>query len=134
GTIAPLFSGGLVRITLLLWLCFMITLMAHYFLSSWMPVLFEAKGESATNAAMISTMYHLGGMLGGLVMSLVLDRFGFLAVAVFLALGCPAVLTIGISGLSPFLLGMVSALAGFAVLGAQFGANAAAGLIYPTSV
>jgi AAHS family 4-hydroxybenzoate transporter-like MFS transporter len=133
GSIAPLFSGGLAAITLLLWLCFATTLMANYFLNSWMAVLFEAKGISPEAAAMTTTAYHLGAAFGGLAMSMLLDRWGFLAVTGMLAVAAPALLSIGLPNLPPALLALLVGLAGFCVLGAQFGSNAAAGIIYPTA-
>lgn len=131
--IRPIFSGGLLPITLLLWLCFATALMANYFLNSWMPLLFEAKGIAPEEAALVSTAYHLGATLGGLGMSFVLDRFGFLIIALMLALAAPAIMAIGVTGVPPMVLAIFVGLAGFCVLGAQFGANAAAGLIYPTA-
>lgn len=129
----PIFSGGLAPITLLLWLVFATALMANYFLNSWMPLLFEAKGLSSADAALVSTMYHLGATVGGLAMSFVLDRFGFLVIAAMLALAAPAILSMGVAGVPPTLLALFVGLSGFCVLGAQFGVNAAAGLIYPTA-
>jgi AAHS family 4-hydroxybenzoate transporter-like MFS transporter len=131
--IAPVFARGLAAITPLLWLCFATTMLANYFLNSWMPILFEAKGIRPEDAALAATMYHFGALAGGLAMSWLLDRFGFLAIAVLLALGAPAMLAIGIEGSSPLVLAGLSAFLGFCILGAQFGTNAAAGLIYPTA-
>jgi AAHS family 4-hydroxybenzoate transporter-like MFS transporter len=133
GLIAPIFASGLAPITLLLWLSFATTLMANFFLNSWMPVLFEAKGVSPESAALITSMYHIGAVLGGLTMSLLLDRWSFLAVTGMLLAAAPAMLLIGLPGASPIALGLLVAVAGFCVLGAQFGNNAAAGLIYPTA-
>ncbi|HWL46457.1 MAG TPA: MFS transporter [Sphingomonadaceae bacterium] len=132
GTIAPLFSGGLAAITLLLWLTFAATLMANYFLNSWMAVLFEMKGIAPETAAITTTAYHLGAALGGLAMSLLLDRWGFLAVTAMLAVAGPALLSIGLPGLPTPMLAMLVGVAGFCILGAQFGSNAAAGILYPT--
>lgn len=133
GALAPIFAGGLLPVTLLLWLSFATTLMANFFLNSWMPILFEAKGLSTEEAALVTTMYHLGAALGGLAMSAFLGRFGFLAVAAMLIAAAPAMLLIGLPAASPLALGLLVALAGFCVLGAQFGNNAASGLIYPTA-
>lgn len=127
-----IFGGGLVLITPLLWLLFATALMANYFLNSWMPLVFEASGIPPAQAARISTLYHVGGTLGGIVVSLLLDRFGFAAIAVLFALAAPTITAIGFLDDSPSLLAVAVTLAGFFVLGAQFGNNAAAGLLYPT--
>ncbi len=132
--VRPLFGHGLAPITLLIWLCFATTLMANYFLNSWMPVLFEAKGITPEQSALATTVYHFGGLAGGLLMSVLLDRYGFLIIAALLAIGAPALLAIGVSDLPLPLLIACAACAGFSVLGAQFGGNAAAGLIYPTAI
>ncbi|MEI9849804.1 MAG: MFS transporter [Sphingomonas sp.] len=132
-SLAPLFSGGLASFTLLLWFTFSVTLMANHFLNSWMAVLFEAKGISPESAAMITTTYHLGAAFGGIAMGMLLDRWGFLAVVGMLSVAAPVLLLISVPGLSPVALAVLVGLAGFFVLGAQFGNNAAAGIIYPTA-
>lgn len=131
GGLRPIFGGGLAAITPLLWICFCTALMANYFLSSWMPLLFEANGVPPEKAALASSLYHVGGTVGGLAVSVLLDRFGFLAIAALFALAAPAVAAVGLPGLSHASLTLLAACAGFAVLGAQFGNNASAGLLYP---
>ncbi|MEI9852481.1 MAG: MFS transporter [Sphingomonas sp.] len=131
-SLAPLFSNGLASTTLLLWVCFAITLMANYFLTSWLPMLFERQGITPQTAALTATMFHFGAIFGALAMSVLLDRIGFLAIGGMLLAAVPAVLLIGVSGLSPIALGLIVAFAGFCVIGAQLGNNASAGLIYPT--
>lgn len=132
-SIAPLFSGGLAPFTLLLWLTFSVTLMANHFLNNWMAVLFEAKGITPEAAAMITTTYHFGAAFGGIAMGMLLDRWGFRAVMGMLLIAAPVLLLISLPGLSPVMLAILVGLAGFFVLGAQFGNNAAAGIIYPTA-
>jgi MFS transporter, AAHS family, 4-hydroxybenzoate transporter len=129
-----IFSGGLAAITPLLWVCFVMVLMANYFLNSWMPLLFQGSGLSPKAAALTSSLYHLGGTLGGLLLSVLLDRFGFVVIAVLLAIAVPSIVLIGAPGTSLVPLAVASTIAGFGVLGGQFGNNASAGLLYPTSI
>lgn len=131
--ITPLFTNGRAPMTLLLWVCFAVTLMANFFLSSWLPSLFKGIGIDDRTAALTATMYQFGGAFGGIGMSLLLDRFGFLAIGGALLLAVPAMLAIAIPGMSPVLLALSVGCAGFCVLSAQFGSNAAAGIIYPTA-
>lgn len=131
--LAQIFGGGLAWITPLLWLCFATALMANYFLNSWMPLLFQENGMPPEQAAIASTMYNVGGTVGGLLLSMMLDRFGFIAIAVLFALAGPAIAAVGMSGIPHATMAILSAAAGFAVLGAQFGNNASAGLLYPTA-
>ena len=128
-----IFSGGLAVITPLLWLCFGTALMVNYFLGSWMPLLFEQSGLPPDRAALASSIYHFGGALGGVLISLLIDRFGFVVITALFALACPAVAAIGLEGLSYEMLTLIAVIAGVGVLGAQFGNNASAGLLYPTS-
>jgi AAHS family 4-hydroxybenzoate transporter-like MFS transporter len=130
--LSRIFRGGLAIITPLLWVCFATTLMANFFLNNWMPLIFESNGVSPKEAAIASTLYHVGGTVGGVVVSVLLDRFGFAVIAVLFALAAPAIAAIGIDGISNSLLTFFAGFAGLAVLGAQFGNNACSGLIYPT--
>ncbi len=129
-----IFSHGLQWITPLLWFCFGMTLMANYFLNSWMPVLFEQMGLPPDEAALASGLYHVGGTIGGLLISVLIDRYGFVVIALLLLLAGPVVAGIGIASLSYSALLALSLAAGICVLGAQFGNNAAAGLLYPTEI
>jgi AAHS family 4-hydroxybenzoate transporter-like MFS transporter len=129
-----IFSNGLQWITPLLWFCFGVTLMANYFLNSWMPVLFVQMGLPAEEAALASGLYHVGGTIGGLLISVLIDRYGFVVIGLLLLLGGPVVAGIGIEALSYPALLALSLAAGICVLGAQFGNNAAAGLLYPTEI
>lgn len=128
-----IFSNGLALITPLLWTCFGMALMANYFLGSWMPILFESNGIPPDQAALASGFYHVGGTLGGILMSILLDRFGFVVIVALFLLACPAVAAVGLPDHSFIMLTLATTLSGVSVLGAQFGNNASAGLIYPTS-
>jgi MFS transporter, AAHS family, 4-hydroxybenzoate transporter len=129
-----LFAGGLAWITPLLWACFATALMANYFLGSFLPLIFRDSGLPAGKAALAATLYHVGGTVGGLLMSVLLDRFGFVVIALLFAVAAPAVAGLGMVPTSFGALAGLATLSGFAVLGAQFGNNAAAGLLYPTAV
>ncbi|MEP7242355.1 MAG: MFS transporter [Gammaproteobacteria bacterium] len=127
-----IFRGGLAIITPLLWICFATTLMANFFLNNWMPLIFESNGISPKEAAIASTLYHVGGTIGGVVVSVLLNKWGFVSIAALFALAGPAIAAIGLDGISNGMLTFFAGFAGFAVLASQFGNNACAGLIYPT--
>lgn len=134
GRVTELFKGGLLWITPLLWTCFAIALMANFFLNNTLPLIYDNYGIDAQEAAITATMYHAGGILGGLLLSALLDRMGFSIVVIMFALALPAMMLLGMQSLGFTVLAGVSGIAGIAVLGAQFGNNAAAGLLYPTSI
>jgi MFS transporter, AAHS family, 4-hydroxybenzoate transporter len=130
----PIFRGGLAVITPLLWMCFATTLMANYFLNNWLPLILETNGVTAKEAAVATILYHVGGTLGGIVVSVLLNKYGFAAIAALFALAAPGIAALGTPGISHGLVTFFCGFSGFAVLGAQFGNNACSGLIYPTEV
>jgi AAHS family 4-hydroxybenzoate transporter-like MFS transporter len=130
--VGDILGPGFRAITPLLWVCFVTTLMANYFLNSWMPLLFNNAGLTPEKAALASSLYHIGGTVGGLLISVLLDQFGFVVIAALFVCAAPAIAAIGGSTMSYAALAPLAAVAGLCVLGAQFGNNAAAGLLYPT--
>lgn len=131
--IKPIFSGGLAWITPLLWVCFASALMANFFLNSWLPLIFETSGMTARESGVATSLYHYGGVIGGLLVSLVLGRFGFTVIAVLFLFATLAIPAIGLPCLSFTAMASAVTLSGFCTLGAQFGNNAASGLLYPTA-
>ncbi len=129
---AQIFGPGFASITPLLWVCFVTALMANYFLNSWTPLLFNNAGLTPEKAALASSLYHIGGTVGGLLISVLLDQFGFVVIAVLFVCAAPAIAAIGGSTMSFGAIAPLATVAGLCVLGAQFGNNAAAGLLYPT--
>jgi AAHS family 4-hydroxybenzoate transporter-like MFS transporter len=131
--LAQLYGPGMRLITPLLWICFATALMANFFLNSWLPMIFENSGLTPQEAGTATSLYHYGGTIGGVLVSLLLARFGFSVIAVLFMLAAPAIAALGLPGASYAMLATFSTLAGFFVLGAQFGNNATSGLIYPTA-
>lgn len=132
--LAQIFSGALRWITPILWVCFATALMANFFLTSWLPLILENSGFTPRESGVATSFYHYGGTIGGLLMSLLLARFGFAVIAVLFLCAIPAIAAIGLPGIPYAAMGSAIALAGFCILGAQFGNNAVSGLIYPTDV
>jgi MFS transporter, AAHS family, 4-hydroxybenzoate transporter len=131
---ALLFSDGLKWITPLVWLLFSAALVVNFFVNSWMPTLFRAAGLSSDQTAMTQAAYYVGGIVGGLVISRLIDKWGMVAIAGYFVIGCPVVASIGTPGLSHLALMGVVFLTGACVLGSQLGMNAVTGMIYPTSI
>ena len=129
-----LFGGGLAWITPLLWVCFATALMSNYFLNSFLPLILRDSGMAAGQAALATSLYSVGGTLGGLLMSVLLDRFGFVVIALLFVAAVPAIAALGLVTTTFAALAPLATLSGLAVLGAQFGNNASAGLLYPTAI
>lgn len=134
--IAPsfLFSGRLAVITPLLWICMASGLMGYYFLMSWMPTLLASGSGTAEHGALATAIFQVGGTLGGLLLSHQIDRRGVGVVAAMFGFAVPIVGVIGYLASDPVILFCVVCLAGFCVLGMQFGINAVASIVYPTPV
>ena len=131
---AQLFKDGLKWITPLIWFVFVASLMANFFLNNWMPTLFRARGLSIDQTSVTQASYYIGGVLGGLVVSRLLDRWGIVAVVVLFVIGCPFVAAIGLPIQSHWSLTITVFMAGFSLLGIQLSLNAVSGLIYPTAI
>jgi AAHS family 4-hydroxybenzoate transporter-like MFS transporter len=127
-----IFGDGLGTITALIWVLFAAVLISNFFLNSWLPLIFSENGLTPERAAIATSWYHIGACVGGIAVSIVLDRFGTAIIAVLFAVAGPCVAAIGWPGHSFATLAALVALSGFSVVGVLFGINACTGLIYPT--
>ncbi|WP_233838987.1 MFS transporter [Paraburkholderia sp. ZP32-5] len=127
-----IFSDGLAAITPLLWIVFIVNSMALYFLQNWLPILMEGMGIDPRGASLITMMFSVGGVLGGLILCRFVDRHGVAAIISLPVIGLPVVASLGHGSSQGWLMLAVFA-TGFCVVGAQYGLYAVAGMIYPTS-
>lgn len=128
-----LFKPELVRGTLLFWLTFFMSLLVIYLLSSWLPTLLRGTGLSLRTAALVTTMFQVGGTLGAIVLGWLMDRFNpHYVLAISYALAGVFVAAIGSLADTPMLAGAAVFLAGFCISGSQVGANALSAGFYPT--
>lgn len=132
--VRALFDAGYMPITLLLWLVMFCNLLTVYALVGWMPWLLEAAGFPLERAILASVLLSIGGVVGGLFVAVSVDRLGATRVlAPALAIAAVFIALIGqTTGSIPLMLAMLF-LAGFAVIGSQFGLNALAAMSYETS-
>jgi AAHS family 4-hydroxybenzoate transporter-like MFS transporter len=129
-----LFASGLQYITPVIWSIFIIILIGNFFLHSWMPILFRDEGLSIQQTATTAAMFDVGGIVGVLLVSHVLDKYGMVSLVAMFVLACPAVAAIGLIGQSVPLLSLVIFVAGFCMVSITLGINTVAGLIYPTEI
>jgi MFS transporter, AAHS family, 4-hydroxybenzoate transporter len=134
GAFSPrlLFAGRLRYTTTFLWLAYIANSMALFFLQNWLPVLIEAVGVAPRQAALLTTLFSIGGTAGGLVLMRFVDRRGVLLITCLPVLGFPLVASLGM-GLNAGLLVAAVFGVGFCVAGTQSGLNAVASMVYPTS-
>ena len=120
--------------TLLLWVVFMLTLVVLYLMLNWLPTLVMDKGFTRADGATASLAFNLTSIVGALLLGLVIDRFGFrwplLATYVVLAVVMQGLSQA--SAIGPIL--VLSGLAGFLVIGAQYALYALAPAYYGPAV
>jgi MFS transporter, AAHS family, 3-hydroxyphenylpropionic acid transporter len=115
-----LFGGGRAPATMLLWTAFLPTLLILYLILNWLPTLVAAKGVGRAAAPLASLSFNLASVAGALLIGWLVDRF---------TLRWP--LTVAYAGLAIALVALsrsdtlaqmlvLSAAAGFCVLGANF--------------
>ncbi len=127
-----LFQDGRALMTPLLWLAMMGNFVAIFFLNSWLPILLEGGGAAVSQAAIATALFHVGGTVGGIPLSRMMDKYGMSVVAGLCALGVPVIAVLGVSGLpAPLLIAGVF-VAGACTVGSSFGLNAMAAMLYPT--
>jgi len=133
--VVQLFGGGLLKGTLLLWLAFFMSLLVVYLMTSWMPTLLQqASGASIADAAVIGSMYQVGGTLGAILVGRLMDRFEPHAVlfASYLT-GAACIVLISLSAHTREVMTIAVFAAGACISGGQVGGNALSAAFYPTA-
>ena len=125
--LAPALRGT----TIITWLMFVCVALNVHLLASWIPLLMKGAGHSAAGAAWVTTGFHVGGVLGGIVASLLLRRAHWHAVAIFAGCAALTMLTLALLPAAAGITILLIACAGFFVTGIQNGLNGAASDIYP---
>ena len=120
--------------TLMLWLLFISLLTLSYCLSSWLPTLMVQVGRGRDLASLSLSIFGIGGILAGLTVGMLIDRFGATRVLIcFMVAAAVLLFAIGqsLAGASvPVLLSML-ALCGFFALGGYAGINVVLASYYP---
>lgn len=128
-----LFRPELLRGTLLFWLTFFMSLLVIYLLSSWLPTLLRSTGHSLRTAALVTTMFQVGGTVGAIVLGWLMDRIKpHTVLACSYSLAALGIAAVGSFASEPVAAGMAVFLAGFCMSGSQVGANALSASFYPT--
>jgi MFS transporter, AAHS family, 4-hydroxybenzoate transporter len=135
-TVSDLFADGRGVATLCLWVTFFMSLLNVYLAINWLPTSLEASGYTRTQASGMTTVYHVGGVVGTYAFGLLMDRLGahrMVLVALLLAaVGFATFATA--TDMQQWATTAILALAGVGVIGAQVGANALASMTYPVAM
>ncbi len=132
--VKQLFTEGRALVTLLLWLSFVLSLMGHHFLTSWLPTVLDGNGVPIAHAVIAGALIQGGGAAGSLIVGRLLDRIGIGVIGLAFVLAIPFVILIGKAGLTEYELMGAVFLTGVFLLGGQVGLNALAGTIYPAFI
>jgi AAHS family 4-hydroxybenzoate transporter-like MFS transporter len=128
-----LFLGELKKITPLIWLAYIASSFAVYFLVNWTPLVFEAlkfsRGEAATAASLISLM----GAIGGLFLMRFTDHRGAMAVTVMPVMTLILLLVASFVSFPHRAFLVLIACIGFFLVGGQFGVISICGIFYPSA-
>lgn len=131
--VTPPLLGG----TLLLWFMFIAALTIYYCLSSWLPTLLVDSGRSPRLAAYAVGTYTAGGVISGLLMGPLIDRFGATrTLAPCFVLAAMLLFAIGqlMHSLADAPLLVLLATCGFFMLGAYGGLNVVLAGHYPAAL
>jgi len=132
---AQLFADGMHWITPLLWICFICNLMSFYFVNQFLPTVLAQAHIPMSDAYLSTSVFQIGGTLGGLALSRPIDKMGLMPVCgLFVASLCIAPFTGYATAVSEAFLMIAIFFCGFTLLGLQFGLNATSAMIYPTSI
>ncbi len=129
-----LFAEGRTAGTLLLWTIFFGTAVVLYLMLNWLPTLVTAKGFTPGDGSTAALGFNVMAVVGALVMGYAIDRVGFRwpTMAIFATLMAAMAGLAFVAQLSPLL--VLSAIAGFGVVGGQFSFYAVAPMLYPAHV
>jgi AAHS family 4-hydroxybenzoate transporter-like MFS transporter len=135
-TVRDLFADGRGVATLCLWVTFFMSLLNVYLAINWLPTSLEASGYTRTQASGMTTIYHVGGVIGTYAFGLLMDRLGTHRMVLFaLLLAAVGFSTFATAtDMQQWATTAILALAGVGVIGAQVGANALASMTYPVAM
>ncbi|NIF51277.1 aromatic acid/H+ symport family MFS transporter [Burkholderia sp. Ax-1724] len=119
--------------TLMLWLAYFMGLLIYYLLTNWLPTLFKDTGFSGEKAALMTSLFPLGGVLGNLCVGWIMDRFaGHRVIAFTFVLVGALVLLVGQGVGHQVWLGTLIFLTGTVATSAVTSMSALAASFYPT--
>ena len=134
-SLASLFSGNMIIITLLLWLAFIGGQVIVYLMSIWLPTFLQNAGWAADLSRQAVGHYYLGAFVGGLILGYLADKFGSakIIIATFpLAAGLYFLLGQTVNDVDTWW--MIAPIAGAFAVGGIMALAPFAAELYPTSI
>jgi MFS transporter, AAHS family, 4-hydroxybenzoate transporter len=130
---ALLFRGRLRVITPLLWLAYIASSMAVFFLATWTPLVFEALDFTRAQAALAGSVNAVAGALGGLLLMRFTDNKGAIAITAMPLVAVPLLLVAAFVAMSQPAFFSLFALIALFLIGGHFGLHSIAGIFYPSA-
>lgn len=131
-TVKMLFGQSYALQTILLWIVYFCSLMNLFLFVYWLPEVLHLSGLTPAQAVFAASPYPLGGVLAGLYLGYLIDRFGpERALALHYAVGAAFIALIALVALPYVLLLAVIFFAGLTIIGSQTGLNGTYGKLYP---
>jgi AAHS family 4-hydroxybenzoate transporter-like MFS transporter len=130
---ALLFRGELRYVTPLLWLAYIASSMAVFFLATWTPLVFEALKFTRAQAALAGSVSAVAGAVGGLLLMRFTDNRGAIAITVMPLLAVPVLLIAAFVDVGQAGFFALFALIALFLIGGHFGLHSVAGIFYPSA-
>src|SRR5580692_3590602 len=128
-----LFKGELRLITPLVWIGYIASSLAVFFIVNWTPVVFEALKYSRKEAATAASLYSAMGAVGGLLLMRFTDKRGAIAITVMPVMTTILLLTATFVGMGHLEFLVLSAITGGFLIGGHFGMHSICGIFYPSA-
>jgi len=128
-----LFKGDLRTITPLIWIAYVASSFAVFFIVNWTPLVFEALHYARAQAATAATVNSIMGALGGVLLMRFTDAKGAVAITTMPAVTCVLLLIAGFATMGQGAFLFLNALIGGFLIGGHFGMHSIAGIFYPTA-
>lgn len=130
---SQLFQDGRAFITLFLWILAFLSLLNIYLLTNWLPTIVHDIGLTFNESAVATAGFQLGGIAGGIVLGMLVDRIGPVrVVSGGYVIGATMIVCASVSR-SALPMTIAAFGAGFMIIGCQNCINAVNADLYPTS-
>jgi MFS transporter, AAHS family, 4-hydroxybenzoate transporter len=128
-----LFRGELRWITPLVWLAYIASSLAVFFIVNWTPVVFEALKYSRREAATAASLYSGVGALGGLLLMRFTDKRGAIAITVMPVMTALLLIAASFVSMGHVAFLILAAVTGGFLVGGHFGMHSICGIFYPSA-
>ena len=128
-----LFRGELRYITPLIWIAYIASSFAVFFIVNWTPLVFEALHYTRAEANNAAGLNSLLGALGGLLLMRFTDKRGAIAITPMPVITFVLLLIAGLGALSHDWFRVMAAVIGGFLIGGHFGMHSICGIFYPSA-